>query len=104
MSSFSKLIDDEFDMIKINILNTSKINIFSKAEEIYHKQIIKDLLIKNESTFSEKEQNVVFALDGFIDNIYEIIIRRNQKFNENNIINRAKEIIKNRGKVPRKYR
>ena len=27
----------EYDCFKLNMLNTSKINIFQKAEEIYHK-------------------------------------------------------------------
>lgn len=96
MTCFSDLIDEEFEIIKINLLNTSKINIFSKAEEIYHKSVIRDFLIKNEADFSERECNIIFGLDSFIDDIYEIILNKKLKFNENNIVKRGHEVVSKR--------
>ena len=94
MLALPKIINAEFELFKITTLASSKINIFSKAEEIFYKRKICECLVNNSLDFNEDEVNIILSFENFIDEIYFFILDKNIKFSDNNILRKAHEICK----------
>ncbi len=63
----------EWEKFSLDILCTSKQNIFSKASEIQNKQFIYKVILDYSEVFNDKEVTVICASDCFIDTIYNKI-------------------------------
>ncbi len=63
----------EWEKFNIEILCTSKQNIFSKALEIVNKKFIYQVILNCPDKFNEKETAVICASDCVIDTIYSNI-------------------------------
>ena len=63
----------EWEKFSLDILCTSKQNIFSKASEIKNKHFIYKVILDCQETFSDKEVTIICASDCVIDTIYNKI-------------------------------
>ena len=73
MNNIKDHIKWEWEKFSLDILCTSKQNIFSKASEIQNKQFIYKVISEHYEIFNEKEVTVICASDCFIDTIYNRI-------------------------------
>lgn len=94
MSKYIDFLNSQYDKFRLNLLNTSKINIFSKAEEIYHKSLLLDCIVLKIDNFSNDELLIIYSMENFIDELYVKIKNSSNRFTEKSILNAAHQVIK----------
>ena len=60
----------EWERYMLDMMCTSKKNIFAKAEEIVAKKFIYKTLVKNADKFSEDEQRILCVHESIIDSLF----------------------------------
>jgi hypothetical protein len=80
MKSVTEHIKWEWEKFTLDMLCTSKQNIFSKSNEIENKRFIYNVISEREEKFEDKETAIICASDCVIDTIYnKIFIEEKQE-------------------------
>lgn len=93
--NMNTIIGWEYDCFKLNMLNTSKINIFQKAEEIYHKTKIASFMKCILEELSDDEKYLLASSESIIDDVYESIRMEDSKYEYDIILKKVRNIIEN---------
>ena len=88
MNNIKEHMQWEWEKFSLEMLCTSKQNIFSKASEIKNKKFIYKVILDWQELFSERERTVICASDCVIDTIYNKIFleENNDSCSSENII------------------
>lgn len=86
----------EWEKFMLEMMCTTKQNIFSKAEEIVQKQIIYKVMYDNQDKFTDREEKVLCASDCILDILYNRIFLGQDMINcpEEKIIEEAHRFAK----------
>lgn len=86
----------EWEKFMLEMMCTTKQNIFSKAEEIVQKQIIYKVMSDNQDKFTDRERKVLCASDCILDALYNRIFLGQRMINctEEKIIEEAHRFAK----------
>lgn len=83
----------EWDRFRMDMMCTSRENIFSKASEIIDKRKIYEVISENLEEMSPKEATYICASDSIIDALYNCIMDKRADFVEDTILAHLHEYI-----------
>lgn len=101
MNKLNKVdVDNHINMLyrlfEINMLNTSKYNVYEHVNEIFFKTLIKNYLLIKTSELSENELLLIFGKDNIIDEMYHEFLKGNDSDNyEDNLKETLKRVLNN---------
>ncbi len=71
----------EWEKFMLEMMCTTKQNIFSKAEEIVQKQMIYKIMFDSQDEFTDRETKILCASDCILDTLYNRIFCGQDKMN-----------------------